>query len=479
MANTSLLNANAALVQANSYDPASEIVSQFGNIMKAENDFRVKLNEEATEASENLAVDAVGIDNMSEEAQAFMHGELDDHGMKIAKARRAGDKNLVRKLEMEGANLIATQNEIGSLLKDHAENKLQGNYSGSADQTLMDMLITKKYTLVREEAEGPNKGKIKIKFNMQEDHDFTAQYSDPVKQEEEISRIQSEIQEAKDNGTEADVDVLEKELESIKGRGYANDLQNEGVFISDLDKHIRVKNDAQADEYTGLLSNLAENSNKGMEFSADENETKKIIKNVVNSTDNLQTAIYDDSFSQDGKTLAVLWAEELKAGNIKVENEEGEMVTLDPNENPNSYLRSSGSKYKDYESSLKEWTEDKLLQGAKNHHKANNQEDNNLNTEAEKRSSAAVSKVDDFMASSGDFSDTGVVPSTNSMINLQNETTKVVWETDGDNKIVEPRRWSIQKWTNGAWTEKHNLSFDDTPDDVLSNIFKRELGANQ
>ena len=160
MANKNLLNANADMLQADSYSVGQDIANQFGSVMKGYTDFKKQLNEDAMEASENLDANAVGVDLMSEEAQGFITTEFDNLGMEIARARADGNKQLVRKLEMQGADLISQQANIGNMLKDHAENKLSNNYSKSASTDMMDLLIKKEYTLEKDA-----QGKLRIKFN--------------------------------------------------------------------------------------------------------------------------------------------------------------------------------------------------------------------------------------------------------------------------------------------------------------------------
>ena len=126
MANKNLLTANQMYVDQQNFDVGGEIAKQFGNVMKGYNDFKVKLNEDAMSTAEDLNGDAVGVDLMSGESQEWITGEFDRLGTEIATARANGNKKLVRKLETEGAELIGVQNQLGNLLKEHAENKLAG-----------------------------------------------------------------------------------------------------------------------------------------------------------------------------------------------------------------------------------------------------------------------------------------------------------------------------------------------------------------
>ena len=83
----------------------------------------------------------------------------------------------------------------GNLLKEHAENKLAGNYSKSADQDMLDMLMTKQYTIGRNKA-----GQVVVNFNKDTDQFLTGKFNDPIEQEAEIKRIETAIAAAEGEG---------------------------------------------------------------------------------------------------------------------------------------------------------------------------------------------------------------------------------------------------------------------------------------
>lgn len=463
MANKNLLTANQMYVDQQSFDVGGEITKQFDNVMKGYNDFKVQLNEDATTVAEGLSADAIGVDLMSDESQDWITGEFDRIGMEIAKARASGNKNLVRKLEMEGADLIGVQSELGNLLKEHAENKLAGNYSTSADQDMLDMLMTKQYTIGRNSA-----GKIVINFNKDVDQYLTGKFNDPVEQEAEIKRIQTAINNAE--GPQ-EREALRKELEQAKGKGFAKDWQEEGILLSDLDKHIRVKDDSQGDDYSGLLDELAKQSQKGIEFNVSKDKTQKIVNAATETTDQLQTAIFDETFMQDGKTLAELWTEDLKAGNIILGKDlNNEDIILDPNSDPNKYLKSNGSKYKAYEAQLKDWTRNKLMTAAQNHH-TNNAQTYQQMSMSERKTQNSVNKINDFLDGGQD---------SNSLLTLGDSTTNFsVFTGDGTKGTQEGvEYYAIKKWSNGDWVTYKNVR-KDTEEYVLRQIFQQALGQEE
>ncbi len=442
MANKNLLTANQMYVDQQNFDVGGEIAKQFGNVMKGYNDFKVKLNEDAMSTAEDLNADAVGVDLMSGESQEWITGEFDRLGTEIATARANGNKKLVRKLETEGAELIGVQNQLGNLLKEHAENKLAGNYSKSADQDMLDMLMTKQYTIGRNKA-----GQVVVNFNKDTDQFLTGKFNDPIEQEAEIKRIETAIAAAEGEGEK---EALKKELEQAKGKGFAKDWQEEGILLKDLDKHIRVKDDAQGSNYSDQLDELAKQSQKGVDFAASKDKTQKIINAATETTDQLQTSLFDDVFLQDGKTLAEVWAEDPKHKDL----------------DPNKYLKSNGANYKEYESELKKWTRNKLLTAAENHH-SKNAETYGQMTQNEKATSNAVKNIDNFLAIEN--------PTPNDMLMLGNATTKIEMTTDEDDGVEV---YVIKKWSNGDWVEFQSIRKDTDPA-VTRRVFQNALGANE
>ena len=394
MANANLMNANAAMLKANEFDVGGEITKQFNNVMTAAEDFSVKLNEDAMSEAENLSVDAVGVDLMSDEAADFTNAEFDRIGMEIATARANGDKKLVRKLEMEGQGLIQTQAQIGDLLKNHAENKLSNNYSTSADQDMLDMLITKQYSM--------------------ENGDIRAQPTGEV----------------------------------VPGRGQERDWQKEGIKISDLDKHIRVKNDGQSEVYNTKLEDIVSSAEDGKTWDQEKNETQRIISETVDTRDEMQTALFDKSFTQDNKTLAELWAEE----------NEGK--------DPNKYLRSSGSLYESNEKETRAWIENKLLTAAEAKHTENYSETAGM-TQSESKDYSVNKKVDKFFSDMPEGEGQEIDKS--NLVMLSNSTTKIELSEDG-------LLYDIKTWYKGDWVIKDSYSVN-KPQEELKMLFKMNLGS--
>jgi len=483
MANQNLLNANQAYVNQQNFDVGGEIVTQFGNAMDSYNNFKVKLNEDATTEAENLNADAIGVDLMPEGAQDWITNEFGRLGTEIATARANGDKKLVRKLETEGADLIATQNELGNLLKDHAENKLSSNYSTSADTDMLDLLITGKknntYTLKRD-----SEGRVRVFFNPKiHDKNLTAgssltdpdpsdnKFTDEERKQEyhkELLRLES-LKTGVKPGLE--LDEINKKIKALKGKGYARNWQKEGVLLSDLDKHIRLKDDGQGDVYNGHLEKIATQAGKEGDFNALKDETQKVIKQTTGTTDQIQTALFDDSFLQNGKTLSELWIKELEEGKfsdqfIDLNNNPENPLYLNPKVNPNKFLKSNGEYYKQYEKQLKKWMQDKLMTAAENHHK-NNEKTYGQLTENEKKTKNNTTKINNFLAIEN--------PTSNDMLMLGNATTKIEMATDEDDGVEV---YVIKKWSNGDWVVFQSIRKDTDPT-VTKRVFQNALGVQE
>ena len=88
---------------------------------------------------------------------------------------------------------------------------------------MLDMLMTKQYTIGRNKA-----GKIVINFNKDVDQYLTGKFNDPVEQKAEIERIQTAINNAE--GPQ-EREALQKELEQVKGKGFAKDWQEDLSLI--------------------------------------------------------------------------------------------------------------------------------------------------------------------------------------------------------------------------------------------------------
>jgi len=494
MANKNLLEANQAYVNQQNFNVAGEIMSQFGSAMDSYNNFKVKLSEDATTEAENLSANAVGVDLMPDGAQDWITGEFDRLGGEIASARASGDKKLVRKLENEGAELIAMQAELGNLLKDHAENKLSGNYSKSADTDLLDLLITGKknntYTLKKDK-----NGQVRIYFNKDipemnltagsgltdpdpSDNEFT---DEERKQEydKELARLEA----VKANATsDLERDEADEAIKALKGKGLAQNWQKEGLLLSDLNKHIRLRDDAQGDLYNSHLDKIAKQANKEQDFASIKDETQKIVKETTGTTDRMQTALFDDTFLQDGKTMAELWAKELADGKFDevqipfnttmgglVSGDETQFITLDANSDPNQFIKSNGKYYKQYEAQLKEWMQGKMMQAAENHHKKNEKTYGQL-TESEKQTKNNLTKIGDYFSN----------PTDDGLSMLGNETTSFgTMIGDGKNNTEEGvEYYTIKKWSNGDWVTWKNIK-KDKDQNVLKQIFQQALGVQE
>lgn len=466
MANANLMNANASMLEANSYNPGTDIAAQFGNVMAAQETFQVKLNEDATKASENLSADAVGVDLMSGEAQEVIMKDFDDLGMEIATARANGNKKLVRELEMKGANLIAMQENIGSLLKDHAENKLSNNYSKSADQDMLDLLITKQYTLEKDD-----EGQYRIKFKgpdlgLKEDSTFTSEVNAGtvfgVPNQKEV--WQKKMDKAVAENDEQEIKGLNLEKKRREGKGYERDWQKEGILISDLDKHIRVKDDGQADAFGAQLEKISTASNKGKDYSVIKNETQRLITETIDTTDKLQTALFDNSFSQDNKTLAEIYAEEKQISKIEAFE----------------ILGSSGVDYKENEEETRKWVQSKLNLAAENKHNQSSKTYSQM-TEGQRNDQNTYNNVNTFF-DNVDFDN----PNMDDLTKLGDKNTKFKISEpsqadidDPDKDIIAGEKYiTVLKYNSSTqkFDEKRQISTRKNSIPTLKELVAEELG---
>jgi len=463
MANANLLNANQAYVDQQNFDVGSEITGQFDKIMAAKEAYDAKLNEDAVTASENLSADAIGYDLMSKPAQQVLSSDLALLGVNIAKARASGNKKLVRELETQGADLIAMQREIGNLLKDHAENKLSGSYSNSADQNMLDLLINEDYTLKKDDD-----GKYRIMFTSSRDLTLTPDPTFnnktlPFGQPNQMKIWQKRMDKAVAEGDENNIKKLNLEKERKEGKGYETDWQAEGVLLSDLDRHIRIKDDGQSETFNTQLKKIQTNSNENKNYNIVKAETERIVTDIVDTTDRLQTALFDNPFSQDNKTLAQIYAKEFNLN----EREAFEI------------LKSSGKDYFENEDKVRQWTERKLNQAAQNYHNISSPSYGEL-TNTEKSDKNTMYTLDNFFNAldnkNGDIEKVD--------LNLLNNATtrfKVIEDKkDGSLKYV------VDKWSNGMWVSKNTNDEKNGSDgwaidmdrNRLRQIFAEELGMS-
>jgi hypothetical protein len=255
MAIQNIINASARLDKANQYNPFEEGIKQIEKGFNAMATFEKQQNEKAISNAENFVDDAIGFNYFPPAAQDIMYGKFKTNGEDLAAAEAAGDRKKVRELKLQGSNLIAITNTLGSILKDHSEDLLgtggEGNYSEGSNTSMMDMLINGEYT-IRDDAEN---GMV-IDFN---------------------------------------------------GAGDIGKFT--GVKMDELDEHVFLKMKDGALAYNENIKTIRKNAKQGLPFEQD--AFKKTIKRTLNTDQKLITSIWDDNFTlKDGKTLKEIWEEE-------------------------------------------------------------------------------------------------------------------------------------------------------------------------
>ena len=250
---TNLLKLNKDLIESKQSNVGEQIATQVGNVFSALKKFEDDTEALAIENADLLEADAIGVDLLPEAGKEFVYGEFTRIGEEMADAVNRKDKKRIRDLKLEGANLIAAQNTIGQMLKDHANDLFgtggEGNYSKGSNKLMMNMLMNKEYSIRKDGKE------MVIDFNGP-------------------------------NG-------------------------KKGVKITDLDKHVYLKIDDLAINYDNEIKNIRQAAIKGLPFEKD--AFAKVVNQTLNTVPKLVSSIWDDSFTlKDGKTMKELWEAEPK-----------------------------------------------------------------------------------------------------------------------------------------------------------------------
>ena len=245
---TNLLKLNKDLIESKQSNVGEQIATQVGNVFSALKKFEDDTEALAIENADLLEADAIGVDLLPEAGKEFMYSEFTRIGEEMADAVNRKDKKRIRDLKLEGANLIAAQNTIGQMLKDHAGDLFgtggEGNYSEGSNRLMMNMLMNKEYSIRKDGKE------MVIDFNGP-------------------------------NG-------------------------KKGVKITNLDKHVYLKIDDLAINYDNEIKNIRQAAIKGLPFEKD--AFAKVINQTLNTVPKLVSSIWDDSFTlKDGKTMKELW----------------------------------------------------------------------------------------------------------------------------------------------------------------------------
>jgi len=250
---TNLLKLNKELIESKQSNVGEQIATQVGNVFSALKKFEDDTEALAIENADLLEADAIGVDLLPEAGKEFMYSEFTRIGEEMADAVNRKDKKRIRDLKLEGTNLIAAQNTIGQMLKDHANDLFgtggEGNYSKGSNKLMMNMLMNKEYSIRKDGRE------MVIDFNGP-------------------------------NG-------------------------KKGVKITDLDKHVYLKIDDLAINYDNEIKNIRQAAIKGLPFEKD--AFAKVVNQTLNTVPKLVSSIWDDSFTlKDGKTMKELWEAEPK-----------------------------------------------------------------------------------------------------------------------------------------------------------------------
>ena len=253
---TNLLKLNKELIESKQSNVGEQIATQVGNVFSALKKFEDDTEALAIENADLLEADAIGVDLLPDAGKEFIYGEFTRIGEEMADAVNRKDKKRIRDLKLEGANLIAAQNTIGQMLKDHANDLFgtggEGNYSKGSNKLMMNMLMNKEYSIRKDGKE------MVIDFNGP-------------------------------NG-------------------------KKGVKITDLDKHVYLKMDDLAVNYDNEIKNIRRAAINGLPFEKD--AFAKVVNQTLNTVPKLVSSIWDDSFTlKDGKTMKELWeADPINAG---------------------------------------------------------------------------------------------------------------------------------------------------------------------
>lgn len=332
------------------FNPGQEIVKQIGSVMGAFEKKQASDKAEAYDVLENLNSELVGFEYMNEHAQSFYETALDDISPKLAKAKRTKDAKEVRRLEGLANGLIADQNLIGELLKSHAEDTLNDNYSEGANTHMLDMLTTGKYRIKEID------GERRVVFGKSANNE-TSVFSDKEasylggKNGIPLSKLADYAIVNDPNVTVPYTDVL-KDIQKDAKNGVAFDNSpNKNRLDAVLNKMIPTATGARGirdnDNYTG---------------------GKAMIGNEGGPEDDqLVNLLYTRDFNlANGKNLAEMWVDEhfdkVGSGYKTKENMLKNLKPGDPSGLFNMVV--TGDK-----GDFKAWVKEKLTTGASNYHK--------------------------------------------------------------------------------------------------------------
>lgn len=255
-----LIQASLNLDLAKSYDPAQEAVAQIGKAVDSYVKYEEQQSEKAYQIAENLQEGMVGFDLMNNQAQGYYEDQLQNIATDLASARAKKDSKEVRRLLAKGKSLVDDQNKIGQIIYAHSQDKLSDNYVAGANTHVLDLLVTKEYT-VEENANGERV----VKFKTSQQGDF-----------------------------------------NTPG----------GVLLSDLDKFAIPKDPNIANDYLKSLNTISKQAQAGKSYtnSPGQNSVNVSINNMLKDVDGLQNALFTRDFQlKDGNRIADLYYEQSKS----------------------------------------------------------------------------------------------------------------------------------------------------------------------
>ena len=255
-----LIQASLNLDLAKGYNPAQDAVEQIGKAVDSYVKYEQEQSEKAYQIAEGLQQGMVGFDLMNQQAQDYYEAELQNISTELASARARKDAKEVRKLLAQGKSLVDDQNKIGQIIYAHSQDKLSDNYVAGANTHVLDLLVTKEYTI----EENANKERV-IKFKTTEEGDFNTA---------------------------------------------------DGVLLSELDKYAIPKDPNIANDYLTGLNAIAKQAQAGKSYesSPGQNLTNVAINNMLKDVDGLQNVLFTRDFQlKDGNRIADLYYEESKS----------------------------------------------------------------------------------------------------------------------------------------------------------------------
>ena len=255
-----LIQASLNLDLAKGYNPAQDAVEQIGKAVDSYVKYEQEQSEKAYQIAEGLQQGMVGFDLMNQQAQDYYEAELQNISTELASARARKDAKEVRKLLAQGKSLVDDQNKIGQIIYAHSQDKLSDNYVAGANTHVLDLLVTKEYTI----EENANKERV-VKFKTTEEGDFNTA---------------------------------------------------DGVLLSELDKYAIPKDPNIANDYLTGLNAIAKQAQAGKSYesSPGQNLTNVAINNMLKDVDGLQNVLFTRDFQlKDGNRIADLYYEESKS----------------------------------------------------------------------------------------------------------------------------------------------------------------------